>query len=796
MKLPMQWISEYAKIEMTPQEYQDKMIMSGTGVEGTEPVSDVSGVVVGKVLTCVNMENSDHLHICTVDVGGEEPIQIVCGAPNVKEGVLVPVALPGAHLPGDIVIKKGKLRGVESDGMLCASTELGVPQELYPSVGDAGLLIFNEDYPLGSDVRPILGIDDTVVDFEILANRPDCLSVWGIARETAAALNVPFVKPEITVKETVGNVNDYVKVEVQDHDLCPRYAARVITNVRIGESPLWLRKYLHGAGMRSINNVVDITNFIMLETGHPMHAFDLEKVKNRHIIVRRAKAGETITTLDGKEYALTGSELAICDETNPTCMAGIMGGEESEITESTTSVMLECAVFDYASIRRTSRALGIRTESSGRFEKGVSVPTTVEALQRACQMFNQLDAGDVVPGIIDIYPNPKPEQAVKAKLSRIVRRTGVDIPADTAVEILQKLNFSVTRDGDDLTVIVPDYRQDVDGEADLSEEVLRMYGFDHIGCTPLRGEVLGGGLDTAHIIKNRLSALLNGQGYSEIMNYSFISRKSIERLGLPADDDRMQPLTILNPLGEDTAVMRPTLVTGMLDTLALNINRGNDAARLYEVANTFDMVHPTQEGLPTEAMALCFGAYGDGVDFYTVRDIAVTILEKFGITGAALTAGADGYYHPGRCATLNRGAMRLASIGEIHPDVAEKWGINRRVYVVEIDVALLTKLSKPMGEVVALPKFPAVSRDLALVMDDAQNVGPVMATISRAGGKLLENVKMLNIFRGVQLGEGKKSVAFSLLFRAADHTMTDVEINAAMEKILASCGKQHNAVLR
>jgi len=445
VKLAMNMIREYADIPVTPKEYESRMIMSGTAVEG---VDDVSGgmekVVVGRVLTCEDVEGT-HLHQCTVDVGGEEPLHIVCGAPNVKVGVLVPVALDGSKLPGGIKIKKGKLRGMVSEGMLCAATELKVPQELYPSVGDEGLLIFNEDYPVGSDVRPILGIDDYAVDFEILANRPDCLSAIGIARETAAALGTTFKKPDTTVVEAGGNINDEVSVRVDDYEGCPRYAARVIKNVRIAPSPMWMRKYLHAAGLRSINNIVDITNYIMLEYGHPMHAFDLSKVRGRQIIVRRAAEGEKLTTLDGVERDLRVSDLVICDAEAPTGFAGIMGGEESEITEGTTEVMFECACFDRTGIRLSGRAHGMRTESSGRFERGVCAATVMEALDRACHLINQLDAGDVVSGCIDLYPSPKPQQTIVADPERIRIRAGVQIPDQAMLDILNQLFFEATR---------------------------------------------------------------------------------------------------------------------------------------------------------------------------------------------------------------------------------------------------------------------------------------------------------------------------------------------------------------
>ncbi|MDO5435948.1 MAG: phenylalanine--tRNA ligase subunit beta [Clostridia bacterium] len=795
MKVPMKWISEYAPILTDAENYMNKMIMIGNGVEGYEDLGgEISGVVVGKVLTCEAHPDSDHLHVTTVDIGSGEPLQIVCGAPNCEAGILVPVATVGATLPGGVKIKKGKLRGVESSGMLCSSDELGVPVELYPSVGSAGLLIFREDHPLGADVKPILGIDDTVMDFEVLANRPDCLSVWGLARETAVACGTEFKKPEITVSETDGDVRDYVQVDVEANDLCPRYIARVVKNVRVGESPMWLRKYLHGAGMRSINNVVDITNFVMLETGHPMHAFDLDKVEGHHIIVRRAEAGEQITTLDGKEHPLSGGQLVICDAEKPSCLAGIMGGEESEITEETRTMMFECAVFDRASTRVTSRTLGIRTESSGRFEKGVSVKTAMEAMNRACQMICELDAGDVVGGVIDIYPNPEEKQVFTASCARIAKRTGVDIPADEIVRILQQLHFGVERDGDTLTVTVPDFRQDVTGEADLSEEALRVYGYDHIPGTLLRGETTPGGRNDAMRLKDSVSRKLCGLGFREIMNFSFVSPKSVEKLGLPGDDERLNMLPIRNPLGEDTSVMRSTLVPDMLSTLALNMNHGNEKASLYEAANVFDPIHRTEENLPTETRKLCLGMYGGKADFFTLRGVVESLLTGFGIE-TECEAGGEVYYHPGRRAVLKHNGEIVCSLGEIHPEVRERFDMPQRAYAAELDLKQIAALRQPMGAVKPMPRYPAVTRDLSLVMPEETQVGPLLAAMRGAAGKILEDAKMFDVYRSAALGADKKSIAFSFVFRGADHTLTEEEITKAMNKLLKAA-ESMGAVIR
>lgn len=796
MKVPMQWIKEYADIPMSAADYQNKMIMIGDGVEGYEETgAEVDHVVVGRVLTCEAHPDSDHLHVTTVDVGGDAPLQIVCGAPNCRAGILTPVALVGAHLPGGVKIKKGKLRGVMSEGMLCSSEELGVPVELYPSIGAAGILEFQEEYPVGSDVKPILGIDDTVMDFEVLANRPDCLSVWGIARETAVACGTTFHKPEITVTEAGGDVHDYVQVDVEATDLCPRYIARVIKDVRVGPSPMWLRKYLYGAGMRSINNVVDITNFIMLETGHPMHAFDLDMVEGHHIIVRKAVEGEHITTLDGKAHPLTAGQLVICDASKPSCVAGVMGGEESEITEKTHTMMFECAVFDRASTRVTSRALGIRTESSGRFEKGVSVKTAMEAMQRACQMINQLDAGDVVSGVIDIYPDPAKKQVITASCEKIARRAGVDIPADDTERILKELFFDVERDGDKLTVTVPDFRQDVEGEADLCEEALRVYGYDKIPSTLLRGETTPGGRSDRMRLKDEVSHVLTAMGFYEIMNYSFVSPKSVDKLMLDEKDARRSMLPIRNPLGEDTSVMRTTLVPDMLSTLALNMNHGNDSARLFEVAAVFDPANRTAEGLPTETRKLCLGLYGKDADFFTMRGVVERLLKQLGIA-FDVSRSDEVYLHPGRQAKLTLGEQVVCVLGEVHPTVRENFDMPSRALIAEMDMEVIAQLQTPMGAVKPMPRYPAVSRDLSLVMAESTEVGPLLADMAHAAGSILEDAKMFDVYRSVAVGKDMKSVAFSFVFRAADHTLTEAEITKAMEKLQKVAADKYQAVIR
>ncbi len=811
MKLSWTMLKEYVEIPVQPEAYAQRMIMTGTGVEGVEDLAaEVANVVVGQVLTCEAVEGSDHLHLCTVDVGaagsgeaspgeaGEKQgaaLQIVCGAPNVAVGQRVAVAIDGARLPGGVKIKKGKLRGIISEGMLCSATELGVPQDLYPSVGDAGLLIFQEDPPLGSDVRPLLGLDDVAVDYEILANRPDCLCALGIARESAAAFQTELRLPVITVREAGGDIRQEVDVKVEDPQLCPRYCARVIKNVRIAPSPLWLRKYLHSAGLRSINNIVDITNFVMLEHGHPMHAFDLDQVRGKQIIVRRAKPGEKLTTLDQVERTLRPEDLLICDQEGATGLAGIMGGQESEITEQTQTVMFECASFDRTAVRLTGRALGMRTESSGRFERGVAPGTVLDALERACMLVNQLDAGDVVTGRIDLYPSPKEPQVITASVRRICDRAGVEIPAQDMREILERLGFGVSFQGDELTATVPAFRGDLDGEADLCEEVLRLYGYDHIGVDPLVGQTTQGGINPMMRLKNKVASILRGNGYYEIMNYSFQGIKEIAKLGLPPEDLRMQPMPIRNPLGEDTAVMRPSLAPDMLKTLAFNMNHSTQQASLYEMAAVFDHHHPTEEGLPTEQQTLCLGGYGPGVDFYSLRSAVLAVLHSAGID-CQVEPGADGYFHPGRCARLTMNGIQYAQLGEVHPTVREAFDMKERAVLAEVNLQQVLKSSSPMGEMKPLPRFPGMVRDLALVMEEAVAVGPLMADMQKAAGSLLETISLFDVYRGSQLGEGKKSVAFSLAFRAPDRTLVEEEVQKAMDKAQKLCAEKYGAVIR
>ena len=795
MKAGKKWLTQVAEIPVSLPEYQHRMIMRGTGIEGIEDVAaQVCGVVVGRILTVSPHGNSDHLLVCQVDVG-EEVLQIVTGAPNVQAGQLVPVAKAGALLPGGKAIKDGMLRGVRSQGMLCAGPELGVPVELYPSPGEAGILIFGEDYPLGADVRPILGIDDQIIDFEILANRPDCQCVWGVARETAVAMGTAFRKPEITVPTVPGAVEDFVHIAVQDADLCPRYVARVVKNVRIAPSPLWMREALHACGVRAINNIVDITNYVMLETGHPMHAFDLGKVRDATILVRRAVPGETMRTLDGKDRQLTPDMLMIADRTAATGIAGVMGGEESEITGDTRTLLFECAAFDRTSVRVTSRALGLRTEASGRFEKGVCPATAREAADRACQLVAMLDAGDVVAGVYDFYPQPAQPSAIVCSVASIAQRVGVDIPGARMAEILRALHFDVTLDGDALCAVPPAFRQDVEREADISEEVLRIYGYEHIGATLLRGETTQGGRGPRIRLRDKVKRLVADMGYRETVSFSFVSPRLIDKLGLDEADPRRSQLRLLNPLGEDTGVMRATLAPSLLGALALNHKRSNPSALLFEVAPVFDAAARQPGALPQERWTLVLGAYDPLTDFYRMRGTLTELLGQFGVE-AVVEVGGEPYHHPGRSACLRVGDTRLATLGEVHPDVCEAFELPRRTLLAELDLEALAALSTPLGAVKPLPRFPAVTRDLALVMAEDVLVGRVVQTIQEAGGALLERVEVFDVYRGAQVLAGRKSVAFSLCFRDAARTLADADVAPLFARIVDACAAQHGASLR
>ncbi len=798
MKTPIEWLSQYALIREADQALKEKMMWLGFGTEEIQrPGDEVENVVIGRLLSLAKHPNADALQVCSVDVGSGTPLQIVTGATNVKAGDLVPVAVHGARLPGGKRISRGKLRGELSEGMLCSGSELNVPDDLYPGAGEDGILRFQEEYPLGSDVRAIFGLSGSVFDFEVLPNRPDCQCVLGLAREAAVGCGADFKAPAVAVREAAGgDMGALVRVRIDAPDLCQRYAARAVRDIRVAPSPLWMRARLHAAGVRPINNIVDVTNYVMLEMGHPMHAFDLAALEGEQIVVRRATAGEMLRTLDDKDRLLSPDMLVIADAEKPVAIGGVMGGASSQITKDTSVVLLECARFAQASVRVTSRALGLRSESSMRFEKGVSEHTVLQALDRAAQLIEEIGAGRVVKGVVDVWPSPKALPDIRCSCAQIRSLCGVDVSDERIEDILRRLGFSVTRSGASLTVAPPAYRQDVSHWSDLAEEVLRVHGYQHIQGTLPRIADARGKRSQRQAQNSALKHTLAALGLCEITTFSFISPKAFALLGLAPEDGLQKAARILNPLGEDYSLMRTTLAPSMLDTIALNQSRGAGEIRLFEVAARYLPRELPLADLPDERQTLCLGLAGTGVDFYAAKSLAEAVLAHARVQNADYRAGGPSYMHPGRCARISAGEACLGYVGELHPDVAERYGLRGRVGLMEIDLPAMRESSVPMTEAQPLPKYPAVSRDLALVMEDAVPVGDAMRVLQTAGMPLLENVALFDTYRSAALGEGKKSLAFALSFRAPDRTLTDQEVQAVMERLLHASREQLGAQLR
>ncbi len=785
MKISLNWLKRYVDIPVSVEELCDKMILSGFEVESVEDLSaTMHNVVAARILKLEKHPDADKLQLCQMDVGAAEPIQIITGAQNVFEGALVPAALHDSLLPNGTHIKRGKLRGLPSEGMLCSGEELCLKESDYPGAEVYGIMILHEDVPAGTDMRDILHLNDVVIDFKITANRPDCQSVLGVAREIAVALGQEFRAPTPTfAAKADGKVTDFVDITVKDYDLCPRYMGRVVRNLRIASSPDWMKDCLRSAGMRPINNIVDITNFVMLETGQPMHAFDLRDVQGNQIIVRRAEADEKIVTLDGKEHTLTPDMLVIADAKEPSCLAGIMGGLNSEIKDDTTDLLFECAKFRRDSVRRTARTLGMRTESSARFEKGVDIGGVEYAMNRALQLVEELDAGDIVDGVIDRHEALPPCRVLNVTAQSINDLLGVNVPVDTMVDILNRLEISTTLQGGVLTCTVPSFRDDVEGRADLAEEVMRVYGYDHIVSTPMTGSIIRGKQLPERLHQNRMKELLITQGMQEISTYSFISGKALDTLSLAKDDNRRRAVTLLNPLGEEYSVMRTQLTTSMLTVLATNYNRKNTAVRFFEMSKCFVPHELPLAEQPQEVPTLALGLYGEGEDFFTLKGIVEELLCACG-TKAEFARAEEPYLHPGRQATVLVNGECIGSFGEVHPDTAERYDLNTRVYVAELLLQpLFAAMENKRTLYKPLPRFPAVERDLALLCDEDLPVAEIEKTIRKAGGKLLESVALFDVYQGAQIAAGKKSVAFSLYFRSTEGTLSDTEIDPLLAKI-------------
>ncbi len=789
MKISLKALKYYVDINVPVQELCDRMVMAGFEVESIECEGEnIKNVVAARIVKLEPHTDSDHLQICQMDIGAENLVQIVTGAQNIKEGDLVPAALDNSDLPNGMHIKAGKLRGVESNGMLCSGEELCLTEEDYEGASVHGILILKGDWKPGTDMRKVLGLDDYIIDFKITANRPDCNCFMGVAKEASVVLGSAYHPPVPSYKTVGENITDYVDVEVKNYDLCPRYVGRVVKNLRIKPSPAWMQKALTASGMRPINNIVDITNFVMLETGQPMHAFNYNDLADKKIIVRNAAEGEKITTLDGKDYNLTTDLLVVADGEKPCCLAGIMGGKESEIEDDTKDLFLECAKFRRDSVRKTGRALGIRTESSGRFEKGVDIVNVGFAMDRALQLICDLDAGDIIDGVIDRNEGLPEDKILNVTSKSIVELLGVDIPESKMVEILNSLCLPTTAKDGVLTVRVPSIRDDIEGRADLAEEVMRIYGYDHIVGTAMRGDVMRGKKLPNRVKSDKMKSLLCGMGCYEIATYSFIASGALDTLNLPEDDARRNAIKLINPLGDEYSTMRTQLVTSMLTVMATNINRKIEAGRFFEESKRFiPKALPVTEQ-PDELPTLCIGLYGKDEDFFTLKGIVEEVMTLFG-AHTQYKRSNESYLHPGRQAEVLANNMPAAVLGEVHPAVAKNYDIDTRVYVAEIKLDVLYGINKRKVTYKPLPKFPAVERDFAMLCDKDIPVGDLERAIVSGGGRLLEKVKLFDVYQGAQIPEGKKSVAYSVWLRSAEGTLTDAQIEDASTKIIAKLEK-------
>ncbi len=804
MKAPINWLKDFTEIDVEPKEYAERLTISGSKVE--EVIisgEDISGVYTGKIIDVQDHPDSDHLHIVRVDLGNDElgrDIQIVCGAPNVYVGMICPVATVGAHLPGDIVIKKGKLRGVESNGMCCAIDELGVPAEGHEGADEYGLWNMPKDTPLGVDIKTILGLGNVTIDFEITSNRPDCFSIEGLARETAITLGKDFKPCEPKLKVEGSLVTEEIaKVDIEAPDLCYRYCSRIIEDVKIAPSPAWMAERLLDAGMRPINNIVDITNYVCLELGQPMHAFDLDYLANKHIIVRTAKDGEKTKTLDGVDRELDSSMLVIADEEKVCAIAGVMGGENSEVIPETKAILFESAVFNAVSVRRTAVKNGLRTEASSRYEKGLDAENALRALDRACELVELLGAGKVCKGLIDVYPTKKEIKQIPFRPEKINRFIGINASEEFMRDILNKLGCVIS---DDNMITPPTYRPDLESEADISEEVARFYDYNNIEPTLLSGKTttLGGRTPEQQIVENIKNIMVNC-GFYEAITYSFEAPSDLDLIKAPADASIRNQVKISNPFGDDSSVMRTSMLPTVLRIAGRNNNRSVPEASIFEVAYVYlPDEDPTK--LPEERQILAGFSYNvPSIDsketFFEVKGVVEELGSILGIKSMQIDACTDNpSYHPGRCAKITVAGKVCGYFGVVHPDVAENFDCPKGTVIFEIETKALVKASKPSRTYKQLPKFPGIARDLALVVDKSVPVGDILRTAKSAGGNLLESVEFFDVFEGIQLGINKKSVAISLLYRSPDKTLSDEDIKPSIEKIMAKLEKQFDAKLR
>lgn len=810
MQVSIKWLKDYIDFTETPEQLADKLTMAGIPVENVvDPGEGLEKVVTGRIEKLEPHQNSDHLQICTMNVGLAENIIIVTGAQNVAEGQVVPVAMVGAHLPNGMKISKGKLRGVASNGMLCSAQELKLDLEKLPEEQKTGIFILPSDTPVGIPAKDVLGLNDVVLEFELTANRADCFSVFGLVREIAAITGNKPHFPEIKVNEDDNTkLNDIFSVEIADPDLCSRFSTRMLKNVKIGPSPEWMQQRLEGAGIRSINNVVDVTNFVMIELDHPMHAYDYDKITGKKLIARRAIEGEELHTLDDTSRKAKGEMLVIADSEKAAGLAGIMGGFETEITDTTTTVVLESADFYGPCIRRTARACGLSSEASGRFERGVDSETTIKALDRAAQLLQEMGACTVCEGIVDVYPNPKQANYVTFTPEQINNHLGTNIAKDVMLNIITSVGFDVTKDeNDEITVKVPSWRNDVTCMADISEEIARLHGFDKIKSTLPNGVSMQGTQSAKQTFIDKVKASLSSQGLYETISFALTNEETFNKLNIPQDSPLRRAVPIMNPLSDEYPLVRTTLLSSIFDNLARNLARKNDDVALFEVGSVFfPKALPVTE-LPDEVVKIAGAITGrrnaqgwnqtnDMVDFYDAKGIIEELLANLRVTRYTVEAGTHYAMHPGKTALFKKGRDVIATVGEVHPAVLSAYGITKPVYIFELDATIVMKYMAKDLKYKALPKYPATSRDLAMLVDVDVNAADIEKAMTKAAGQNLTQITLFDVYTGKQVEEGKKSLAFSLTFQSNDKTLTDAEIDPAIEKIVAKLQKDFNANLR
>ena len=810
MQVSVKWLKDYIDIEETPEQLADLLTMAGIPVENVVRADEgLEKVVTGKLTEVVPHPDSDHLQICTVDVGEKEPLTIVTGAPNVKQGQVVPVALVGAHLPNGQKISKGKLRGVASMGMLCSADELKMELANLPEEQKTGIYILPDDTSVGQPAAKALGLDDCVLEFELTANRGDCFSVFGIVREISVLTGRKPHWPEISVKEDdAAKAEDMVKIAIDAPDLCSRFSARILKNVKIGPSPEWMQKRLEGAGIRAINNVVDITNFVMVELGQPMHAYDYDEVVGHSLTARRANKGENVHTLDDSSRLAKGGELVIADAEKPAGLAGVMGGLETEITEKTTTVVLEAASFNGPSIRRTSRALGLHSEASGRFERGVDVTGTVRALDRAAQLLADMGACTVTKGVVDVYPVKKEAAAVEFTAEEVNGRLGTSVSGEKMKSILENLGFGIEEKGTGTYhAIVPSWRNDVSCMEDISEEIARIYGFDHIPSTTPQGEIMEARQSVRQAFSDKIRRVLASLGMDEARSFAFTHPSMFDKLNVPEDSPLRRAIPIMNPLTDEYPLVRTTLLTNLFENATRNFSRKNEDVRLFELAPVFfPKALPVTEQ-PDEVLKLAgilagrrepvgLGQDGAMLDFYDAKGIVEELFSALSISRYTVEAGEHFALHPGKTAIFKKGKEILAVVGEVHPAVQEAFGVTKKMYIFEMDVATLLANAAKTFTSQPLPRYPGISRDLALIVSDETAAADVERVIKKNAGPYFKNVALFDLYTGKQIGEGKKSLAFALHFQSGERTLTDEEIDAACKQIVESVGKEFGAELR